>query len=91
MKTKVYITKYALSKGPLCVQAEIKNNGKMVVWKERLGGFIQYSSEKDFWMTEEEALADCERRREAKLDSLAKQKKKLNKIVFNVKMIEIEE
>lgn len=39
---------------------------------------------KDFWLTEEEALEDCERRRLAKIKSIEKQRKKLEEMKFSI-------
>lgn len=79
---KVYITKYALTAGPFEVEGEI-HYFKMVSWTT-LGGYGQHAHGKDFWLTKEEALADCERRRETKLKSLDKQRKKLEKMEFKL-------
>ncbi len=80
--TTIYVTKYALTSGPFMVEAEVKNNGSMATWRE--GGYPQYGHGKDFWLTPEEAIADCERRREAKLNSIEKQKTKLEKMQFTI-------
>ncbi|HEJ6942907.1 TPA: hypothetical protein SMF29_003707 [Serratia marcescens] len=63
--TKIFVTKYALSSGPFSVMAETRNEGSMASWKG--DGYWNDAHGKDFWLTEEEALADCERRRKAKL------------------------
>lgn len=78
--TIIYVTKYALTEGPFKVEAEIKFDGTFASW--RANGYPQNASGKDFWLTEEEALADCERRRKSKLTSIEKQKSKLEKMVF---------
>lgn len=78
--TKIYVTKYALTSGPFIVEAEIKYDGTYASW--RSGQWPQSASGKDFWLTEDEARADCERRREAKLKSIEKQKNKLKEMVF---------
>lgn len=81
--TIVYVTKYALTEGPFKVDAEIKYEGKMASY--RVNGYPVCSHNKDFWLTEEEALADCERRRKAKIASIEKQKAKLEKMTFTIK------
>lgn len=79
----VYVTKYALSAGPFKVEAELSFNGTMASY--RIGNsYTQTAHGKDFWLTQEEALADCERRRQGKLKSLEKQKLKIQSIKFSI-------
>lgn len=79
----VYVTKYALSDGPFKVEAEISFGGTMASY--RIGNsYTQTAHGKDFWLTQEEALADCERRRQAKLKSIEKQKLKLQNLTFSI-------
>ena len=80
--TVVYVTKYALTEGPFKVEAEIKHEGTYASW--RAGGYPHSAQGKDFWLTREEALADCERRRTNKLASIEKQKVKLQKLQFTI-------
>ncbi|HBN7049658.1 TPA: hypothetical protein L3360_001242 [Escherichia coli] len=80
--TTIYVTKYALSSGPFKVEAELRHQGTFAAW--RSGGYPQAAQGKDFWLTPEEALADCERRRAAKLASIEKQKKKLTEMKFTI-------
>lgn len=80
--TTVYVTKYALTEGPFKVEAELKYQGTFAAWHS--GGYPQCAQGKDFWLTPEEALADCERRRQAKLKSIEKQKAKLEKMQFTI-------
>ncbi|WP_318357657.1 hypothetical protein [Enterobacter sp.] len=83
MKTDVIVTKYALSEGPFKVSAELCFGGTMASY--RVGNsYTQTAHGKDFWLTEEEALADCERRRQAKIKSIEKQKKKLENMTFTI-------
>lgn len=82
--TKVYVTKYALTEGPFEVDAVIGCEGRIATWVvER--SYQNHAHGKDFWLTPEEALADCERRREAKLKSIEKQAKKLQSMQFEIK------
>ncbi|CAI2786446.1 Uncharacterised protein [Serratia ficaria] len=83
--TKIFVTKYALSAGPFSVMAETQNEGSMASWKGDGYCSWNYAHGKEFWLTEEEALADCERRREAKLASIDKQAKKLKAMTFTIK------
>lgn len=81
--TKIFVTKYALSYGPFSAMAEIKDEGSMAFWIA--DGYRNYAHGKEFWLTEEEAISDCERRRKAKLASIDKQAKKLQAMAFIIK------
>lgn len=81
--TIVYITKYALTDGPYEVDAEILFDGAMASWKPE-GSFKMTAHGKEFWTTKEDALADCERRRKAKLASIDKQRIRLEKMEFKL-------
>lgn len=81
--TTIYVTKYALTEGPFKVDAEISHSGSMASF--RVGNsYMRHVHGKDFWLTREEALADCERRRTNKLASIEKQKVKLQKLQFTI-------
>jgi len=80
----VYVTKYALTEGPFKVEAELSYEGRMASYRNG-GSFNQTAHGKDFWLTEAKALADCERRRTAKLASIEKQRKKLEAMEFTIK------
>ena len=81
--TTVFVTKYALTEGPFKVEAEISYAGSMASF--RVGNsYMQTAHGKDFWLTPEDALADCERRRQAKLKSIEKLKSKLEKMQFTI-------
>lgn len=84
VKTEVFITKYALTTGPIMVMAEVSTSGGMAVYKTPGSYCQQYAHGKDFWLTEEEAIADCERRRVEKIKSIEKQKKKLESMTFTI-------
>lgn len=79
--TTIYVTKYALTAGPFKVEARLIEGKSMATYRAG-DGYPIYVHGKDFWLTESEALADCERRRAAKLASIEKQKKKLNDMKF---------
>lgn len=83
-KVVVIVTKYALSGGPFKVMAEISHEGSMASYRLGTGYFTQTAHGKDFWFTEDEALADCERRRVAKIKSIEKQKQKLESMTFTI-------
>lgn len=78
--TKIYVTKYALTAGPFSVDAEL--TGKSAFWYDN--SYQQSAYGKDWWLTEDEALADCERRRSEKLASIEKQKKRLTAMTFTI-------
>lgn len=80
--TKVFVTKYALTDGPFSVEAEILYNGSMASYK--VNGYLANAHGKDFWLSEGEAIADCERRRLAKIKSIEKQRKKLEEMKFSI-------
>jgi hypothetical protein len=82
MVTKVFVTKYALTDGPFSVEAEILYNGSMASYK--VNGYLANAHGKDFWLSEGEAIADCERRRLAKIKSIEKQRKKLEEMKFSI-------
>lgn len=80
--TTIYVTKYALTTGPFKVEAELKYAGTMASWRQN--GYPQSAQGKDFWLTPEEAIADCERRRVAKIKSCEKQVQKLKGMTFSI-------
>ncbi|HFI7897955.1 TPA: hypothetical protein ACGSFL_000411 [Escherichia coli] len=81
--TEVIVTKYALSSGPFKVLAEVSHGGTMASY--RLPGcYLTTAHGKDFWLSEADALADCERRRLAKIKSIENQKKKLERMTFRI-------
>ncbi|ECD1422054.1 hypothetical protein EWC10_23530 [Salmonella enterica subsp. enterica serovar Brunei] len=82
MVTKVFVTKYALTEGPFAVEAEIFYNGSMAAYK--VHEYQQSAHGKDFWLNEDDAIADCERRRLAKIKSIEKQRKKLEEMKFSI-------
>lgn len=86
----IYITKYALTRGII----KSKNDFGVIENDEqfgkscygRLSGYMsQGFYGNDFQMTEELALADAERRRVRKIESLKKQIAKLEKLVITIK------
>lgn len=80
--TTIYITKYALTAGPFEVDGTIRQE-TFATW-ETTGKYKDHAHGKDFWLTKEEALADCERRRKAKLASIDKLRDKIEKIEFKL-------
>ncbi|WNJ77774.1 hypothetical protein RJE46_14150 [Cedecea neteri] len=83
--TTVYVTKYALTTGAFYAEgAKVDDDKKSASFRDA-NGFRWFLYGKDFWLTPEEALADCERRRDAKLKSIEKQTKKLQSMKFEIK------
>lgn len=82
--TTIYVTRYALTDGPFKVEAEVREDGKSATW-EYANGHRWFMYGKDFWLTPEDALADCERRLQAKLKSIEKQKTRLREMQFIIK------
>lgn len=78
---KVWVTKYALTTGLLCVDAEVCHNisSDMVTWGDK---FSQYAHGKEWHRTEAEALKCAEKMREAKIASLKRSISKLEKLEF---------
>lgn len=78
----IYVTKYALTKGPVEVEAEVRDDGKSAYWRDNYHAGSAYGRE--FYTTKEAAIADCERRRKEKLASLKKQIAKLERLEFKL-------
>lgn len=81
-KARVWITKYALSGGIFCVDAEIRHDisSDMVTWGER---HAQHAHGKEWHRTEGEARARAEKMRKDRIASLNKSIAKLEKLVFS--------
>lgn len=82
--TKIYVTKYALTTGPFSADAEVSDDGGFASYKTENSWGSHYAHGKEFHLTREEALADCERRRKGKLVSIEKQRKKLEAMKFEI-------
>ena len=79
----VYVTQYALTKGILKINAEIRGNSAYEIGT-RYPLWI-YGAGKNWHYTEEEALKEAEIKRIAKIKSLEKQLDKIKKKVFKVR------
>jgi len=80
---KVWITKYALTQGIFEVDGEAKESSTLLyVPKIRLGTFDAYYHKPDWHETKEEAVAQAEKMRVAKLKSLEKQVAKIRTLQF---------
>lgn len=80
---KAFVTKYALTKGIIEFEGEIKSDGKIFSGKRPNGKHYEYFHGKDFHLDIESAIKDCERRKVQKLESIKKQIVKIEKIKFN--------
>ena len=78
---KVYVTKYALTKG--IIEKEVKESTvskDMVV--EMIGGYSNGIHKPYWYENKDEAIAHAEKMKKDKLISLEKQIKKIEKIIF---------
>lgn len=82
METTVYITKYALSDGIKKINAKVAS-GYCI---SNDYGILQSFYKDEFHLTEEQALANAELRRNKKIASLKKQIEKLEKMTFKIKL-----
>jgi len=82
---KVFITKYVLTQGMREEMMEVEENPehfKKSCFGKTQGGYMEGFYNDDFHLTKEEALADAEKRRVRKIESLKKQISKLEKMSF---------
>lgn len=77
--TKVFITKYAFTRGIIEADVEIITE-KPKFCNLRENGYSNYFHDSDFHYTKEDAVADFERRKQDKLLSLKKQLSKIEKL-----------
>lgn len=82
MEQTVFITKYALTSGIMECKMEVKIDEKMCSGKPEGFAFTTYFFGNDFYLTKEEAIEDCNKRKEKKLLSLKKQIKKIEELNF---------
>lgn len=82
MMRKVFITKYAFSIGIMECVMDVKTETKSCHGMP--DGFPFYTEfyGTDFHLTKEEAVKDCEKRKEKKIRSLEKQLLKMKKLSF---------
>lgn len=87
---KVYITKYALSAGILFRDGKL--DGNMFGCKND-AGYQEYYHAGEFFKEFYSALADCQHRRNKKIESLKKQIAKLEQMKFSIPEVagEVEE
>lgn len=84
-KTKVFVTKYVFASGIREYVGEIVSGslfrGKDVDWDNKYWSVLL--STKDFFLNREDAIADAERRRLKKIESVKRQLKKLEALKFS--------
>lgn len=78
--TKVFITKFALTRGIEEAEADETAYGDMVTTRHL--GYTQYFHGNEFHLTMEEAVKDAEHRRLKKIQSLEKQIEKFKNLKF---------
>lgn len=78
---KVYVTRYALTKGIYQVEAKLVREG-MVEVKSVSGTMTYYLHGKDWHETKESAIARAEEMRKTKIGSLKKQVARFEKMDF---------
>ena len=81
MKTKVFITKYALSSGVMECEMEVTEKTKCYGKPDGFDYNMFFFGD-EFHLTKEEAILDCEKRKEKKVISLEKQLLKIKKMSF---------
>ncbi len=80
---KVWITKYALTKGTFETEAEICPNSPDMIEDKNKRYYYYHGEGKHWHKTKESALIRASQMKLAKISSLEKQLKKLNKLTFN--------
>ena len=83
---KIYVTKYACSEAIRLV--EVAEDLSATRLRYRWKWYLQTAEKGEWFLTEAEALADAERRRDARLAALHRQIEKLEKRVFKIKECE---
>jgi len=82
MIQKVFITKYALTSGIMECEMDVKMETKSCYGKPEGFAFATGFYGTDFHLTKEDAIKDCEKRKEKKILSLEKQIVKIKKLSF---------
>jgi hypothetical protein len=83
MEQKIYITKYALTRGIIEKEARISDYGGGHLRAFANGDYSSYGIGSEAFYTKEEALKNAEKRRTKKIESLRKQIQKLENIKFD--------
>ena len=83
MTQKVFITKYTLSSGIMECEMEVTMETKSCYGKPEGYSTSTGFHGTDFYLTKEDAVKDCEKRKEDKIISLKKQIVKISKLSFS--------
>ena len=87
---KVWITKYALTKGIFPAQVRVSDTTpKMVMPPSSAGNWTEYYHKPDWHETPAEALAQAEKMRVAALNAMEKKRRKLLSLDFSKTMVEL--
>lgn len=78
----IYVTKYALTRGPFIATGKVA--GRYASFNDAGAPFAQSLSSQDFCLSKEDAITDCERRRDEKIASLKRQITKLENMEFKL-------
>lgn len=82
MEKKVYITKYALTKGILEKEARVEDFGNGHLRAFVNGDYSSYGIGSEAFFEREDAVKNAEKRRKKKIESLIKQINKLENFKF---------
>ncbi|MFP1879762.1 hypothetical protein [Lonsdalea quercina] len=83
-KKTFYVTKYALTRGPFVASGEVAGRYAFFRGDAKYYPFPQTFSSREFYLSKADAITDCERRRDEKIESLKKQIAKLEKMRFTL-------
>lgn len=85
MKTTIYLTKYALTKGILKMDAEIDDEGWAVVGKNNnWNGYNGVYGKKDYELNKSNAIDRANELRNRKIENLKSQIEKLSNLKFDL-------
>jgi len=77
-----YVTKFALTTGIMAVRGEVSKTSPNMLCYTDDWKYTQYAKGEDWYDNLGEAIANCERRRRAKIASMQRQIAKLEKMEF---------
>jgi len=81
---KVYVTKYALTKGIFTIKAELLDGGNYAR-EVNAGDYRLFLSRSEYALTAEEAAKQAISKRDARVKSIIKRTKKLQQMAFDIK------
>lgn len=81
---KAWITKYALTRGIYCIDAEACTVPGMIRRKGKMGSTVYQGEGKEWHRTEKAALAKAEEMRKREISGLEKRIEKLRHMIFEV-------